>query len=101
MNNSFYSNCLIEVIKAKIKNPKIKVMYLPAFLNDVYCPHWMWLDENGEHDFHYSGYLKWYKRIWYKGEIRTVHKGCYKKCINQMIDYKYYLNKGENNEKAI
>lgn len=27
----FYSNCFIEVVKAKIRNPKIIVMYLPAF----------------------------------------------------------------------
>ncbi len=41
----FYSNCFIEVIKAKIRNPKIIVMYLPAFLNEVHCPHWMWMEK--------------------------------------------------------
>lgn len=53
----FYSNCFIEMVKAKLKNPKVKIMYLPAFLNEVPCPHWMWLDEEGEHDFHYRGKL--------------------------------------------
>ena len=89
-SKDFYSNCLLEAIKAKIKNPKIKIMYLPAFLNEVPCPHWMWLDEEGEHDFHYKGGLPWYKWIWHKGHIRTVHRGCYKGCISQMIERKYY-----------
>ena len=53
----FYSNCFIEMIKAKIKNPKIKAMYILCYLNEVPCPHWMWLDEDGEHDFHYRGKL--------------------------------------------
>ncbi len=87
----FYSNCFIEVIKAKIRNPKIIVMYLPAFLNEVHCPHWMWMDENGEHDFHFSGKLPSYKWFWHKGTIRTVHRGCYKGCISQMIEKKYYM----------
>ena len=46
----FYSNCFFEAIKAKLRNPNVKIMYLPAFLNEVPCPHWMWLDNNGEHD---------------------------------------------------
>lgn len=92
-NKYFYSNCFFEMVKAKIKNPKVKVMYLPAFLNEVPCPHWMWLDEDGEHDFHYQGKLPWYKWFWHKGYIRTVHRGCYKGCIMQMIEGKYYGNK--------
>lgn len=89
--NEFYSNCFLEMIKAKIRNPNVKVMYLPAFLNEVPCPHWMWLDEDGEHDFHYKGNLPIWKWLWHKGSIRTVHKGCYKGCINSMIEKKYYI----------
>ena len=87
----FYSNCLIEMIKAKIRNPAITVLYLPAFLNEVRCPHWMWLDADGEHDFHHTGPLRWYQWFWHSGVIRTVHRGCYKSYINQMIDRKYYM----------
>lgn len=86
----YYSNCLIEAIKAKIRNPKVKLMYVPMFLNDVYCPHMTWLDDEGEHDFHCKGHLSWYKLIWYKGYIRTVHRGSYKAYISRMIEYKYY-----------
>ena len=94
-NKYFYSNCFFEMVKAKLKNPKVKIMYLPAFLNEVPCPHWMWLDEEGEHDFHYRGKLPWYKWFWHKGHIRTVHRGCYKGCIMQMIEKKYYEGKHE------
>lgn len=87
---NFYSNCFFEMIKAKIKNPNIKILYLPAFFNEVYCPHWIWLDENGEHDFHHDGFLPFYKWIWHSGNIRNMHIGCYKKYINQRIEYKYY-----------
>lgn len=86
----FYSNCFIEAFKAKLRNPKVKLMYLPAFLNEVPCPHIMWLDEDGEHDFHHFGPLKFYQWFWHSGVIRTVHRGCYKGCICQMIEEKYY-----------
>lgn len=61
-------------------------MYLLAFLNEVPCPHMMWLDSEGEHDFHFRGKLPWYKWLWHKGVLRTVHRGC----INQTIEKKYY-----------
>lgn len=42
----FYSNCLIEAVKAKIRHPiKIKIKYIPARLNEVFCPHLIWHDE--------------------------------------------------------
>ena len=90
----FYSNCIFEAIKAKIKNPKVQLLYIPAFLNEVRCPHIMWLDEDGEHDFCHKGYLPWYKWLWHDGTLRTVHRGCYKGCIDQMIERKYYLKEG-------
>lgn len=95
MVDEFYSNCFIEMVKAKLRNPAVKVMFLPAFLNECSCPHWMWLDEEGEHDFHFKGQLPWWKWIWHRGYIRTVHRGCYKGCIDQMIEKKYYSKKSQ------
>lgn len=86
----FWSNCFIEMVKAKIRNPSIKVMRIPSCFNEVPCPHWMWLDDDGEHDFHCQGKLKVYQWFWHKGYIRTVHRGCYKECINRMIEKKFY-----------
>lgn len=86
----FYSNCLFEAIKAKIKNHKVRILYVPAFLNEVPCPHLMWKDKAGEHDFHYSGYLPWYKWCWHKGSIQTVPNGYYQNLMSSMIERKYY-----------
>lgn len=57
----FYSNCLIEAIKAKIRHPiKIKIKYIPARLNEVFCPHLMWHD--GEYTYDFLG-LRAFKAI--------------------------------------
>lgn len=86
----FYSNCFLEMLKAKIKNPKIKVMYLPAFLNEVRCPHWMWTDGELEYDFNSKGRLPIWKWPLHKGCIRQRKIGTYKGWINEMVELKYY-----------
>ena len=51
----YYSNCLIEAIKAKIKwKSQIKIIYIPPNKNDVFCPHFMWHDlvDDNIKDFH-------------------------------------------------
>lgn len=90
MDKEFYSNCLFEAIKAKICNPKIRIMYYPAFLNEVRCPHFIWSDGKKEYDFHYKGRLPWYKWLWHKGHISTYHLGTYKRIMSMMIERKYY-----------
>lgn len=67
----FYSNCLLEAIKAKIRDPKrVRVTYLPPTINECFCPHFMWSDGVKDYDFDVERYLKWYERIWFKGCIR-------------------------------
>lgn len=89
-SNKFYSNCLIEAIRAKIKNPKIRLMYMPAFLNEVPCFHIMWMDGDYEYDFWHNGPLKWYQWFWHTGIIRRKRLGYYRRCMNAMIKFKYY-----------
>ena len=36
-NEEFRSNCLIEALKAKIRNPNVKILYIPGYLNEVPC----------------------------------------------------------------
>ena len=49
----FYSNCLFESIKHKIKDWKnIKITYIPAQYNECFCHHFMWSD--GEHDYDFG-----------------------------------------------
>jgi len=40
----FYSNCLVEAIKAKIRNPKVKI--ITHHISGTKIPHFLW--ENGE-----------------------------------------------------
>jgi len=68
----YYSNCLIEVIKAKIRwGKQIRIIYIPSWKNEVFCPHFMWHDlaDGNLYDFHYDGWLKWYQRFCFKGHI--------------------------------
>lgn len=68
------SNCLIEAIKAKIKNPHIKIKMYPPFLNNGNC-HFYWIDgdtvyhfvkNNNKSFMLFDGYIKDYrKRVFY------------------------------------
>lgn len=71
----FYSNCFIEMVRAKIKNQKITITYLPPTINECFCPHWLWSDGVNDFDFGVERYLKWYERVWFKGCIRKRNLG--------------------------
>ena len=88
-SKEFYSNCLIEAVKAKLRNPKIRMMYCPAYFNEVPCPHWMWTDGSKEYDFS-TGLLHWWQWIWHKGRIKEYHSGTYSRYVSAMIEYKFY-----------
>lgn len=70
ISKDYYSNCLIEAIKAKLKDwNNIKITYVSPFDNEVFCPHILWSD--GEYDYDFGnegkgdqGILNW-----------TLHKG--------------------------
>jgi hypothetical protein len=71
MEQLFYSNCLIQAIKAKIKNPKkVKITYISPFKNEIFCPHFMWSDGIDDYDFTSNTISKWYQEYWFKGYIR-------------------------------
>lgn len=74
----FHSNCLLEAIKAKLKNPKkVRILRIPARLNAVPCSHFMWTDGKKEYDFGKLGHISWYQYPWHTGRIRTHRLGCY------------------------
>ena len=86
MKQEYYSNCLIETIKAKIKwGKQIRIIHIPARKNEVFCPHFMWhdlLDDNIK-DFHAeNGYVeKWYNIFLFKGYIRCRPYSVYEKWL--------------------
>lgn len=86
--NEYYSNCLIEAIKAKLRHPfKVKIKYIPAHLNEVFCPHLMWHDGEYTYDFWASGKLKPLQILWHKGTIRKSEYGYYDKCMRVLKDW--------------
>ena len=91
----FYSNCLIECIKAKIKNPKIKITYLPPHLNEIFCPHFMWSDGEYDYDFGENGHIPLCRVFWFKGCIRRRKLGFNRKWKRAAIRayYKRQLQK--------
>lgn len=77
ISKDYYSNCLIEAIKAKIKNPKIKITICMPWENEVFCPHILWSDGFYDYDFGNEGVgdqgiLNW---TLHKGHIRQRELG--------------------------
>ena len=84
ISEDFYSNCLVEALKAKLKNPKIKITYVSPFANERFCPHFLWSDGVNDYDFGVERHLKWYEIVWFKGHIRQRNLGFnekYKKAV--------------------
>lgn len=78
----YYSNCMIEAIRAKIKwKNQIKIIFLPPWKNDAFCCHFMWHDlaDNNLKDFHNVTYMPhWWSNICFKGYIRVRPYSVYK-----------------------
>lgn len=83
----YYSNCLIEALKQKIKFQKIKLYFCKPRItengNFQMC-HFMWDDGENSYDFtdKEEEEMKWYKCFWYKGHIRKLEKGFAEKYSN-------------------
>ena len=65
----YWSNCIIEAVKARLRNNKVRFIMIWPWQNEVWCPHLMWTDGNFEYDFHAWDVpmLGW---IWHRGVIR-------------------------------
>ena len=70
ISKDYYSNCMIEAVKAKIKDWKhVKITYVSPFKNKVFCPHFLWSDGENDYDFGIEG-------LGARGIIDwTIHKG--------------------------
>lgn len=88
----FKSNCMIEALKAKIRNPKGTKVYFckPRITengNFQWC-HFMWSDGKFDYDFSddENTPLPWYGCFWFVGRIRRFRCGFAKR-------YSEYRNK--------
>ena len=96
ISKDFYSNCLIEALKAKLKHwNKIKITNVSPFDNEVFCPHILWSDGKYDYDFGNEGQgdqgiLNW-----------TLHKGHIRqRCLGYNQKYKRTCKKwAERNKK--
>lgn len=89
ISKEFYSNCFIEAVKAKIKNPiKVKIKCIPANLNETFCPHFMWHDGEYTYDFWTNGLASPLQFVLYKGVIRKNEYGYYDRCIKTLTERK-------------
>jgi hypothetical protein len=80
----FYSNCLIEALKAKIRHPfKVKITFIPK--SEKGSCHFMWSDGEADYDFGVERDIKWYEVLWFKGEIRKRSLGFNKKYKETMM----------------
>ena len=79
-----YSNCLIEALKAKIRNPQIKIKVYPLCLNNNHL-HFYWVDKDTV--YHFTCKNKFH-RVLFKGELKKYDV----KLFNGSLLYKMYQN---------
>lgn len=83
--NIYYSNCLIEAIKEKIKNYReIKILHVKS--KDG-LHHFMWhnIKEQNIYDFEQLEEVKhWHNLLWYKGKIRKKPYEVYERWKNNI-----------------
>lgn len=78
ITKQYYSNCLVEAIKAKLKNKSVKIFFCkPQTINSFQLCHFMWTDGKADYDFSDKGIedLPWYRSFWFKGAIRKFDLG--------------------------
>ena len=87
----FYSNCLIEAIKAKIKDPKhVKLLFIPKKYNEhnSISFHCFWMKDDIVYDFRAESFNK--KHLWqlflFKGHIRANEKKYYERIMRELTD---------------
>lgn len=71
----YYSNCLIEALKAKLSNPEVKIVYIASKYNISHFPHILWSDSKHDYDFGTSEKLTLHNILWHKGSIRQRNLG--------------------------
>lgn len=103
VSKPYQSNCLLEALKAKWKNPKLVTIYFcpPRITengNFQWC-HFMWSDSFHSFDFSDNDEteLPWYKTFWYEGRVRMFDAefakrySQYRKAIHGKKQYNLFL----------
>lgn len=81
ITDEFYSNCLIEALKAKLRRPfHVKLYYCKARRKNgkFQCCHFMWSDGKNDFDFTDKDTYnpeRFLQHLWYPGMIRKWPHG--------------------------
>ena len=94
ITKEFYSNCLIEALKHKLKNKDVKITCISPKYKGGLSPHFLWSDGVNDYDFGVDYRLKWYQVFLFKGTIRMRPLGW-----NE--NYKENLIKKYNKKKSV
>lgn len=79
ITGKFWSNCLVEAVKAKLRNKNVKVYFCKPRITEngnFQMAHFMWEDDVASYDFsddERDG-LPWYRCFWFKGAIRKFDR---------------------------
>lgn len=82
VTHEYVSNCLIEAVKAKLKDPRhVKVYFCKPRITPnghFQMLHFMWSNGTADYDFsdrYENGEKKWYQCLLFKGQIRQFKCG--------------------------
>jgi hypothetical protein len=67
------SNCLVEAIKQKIRNPKTRI-FIGVRKNNVLFVHCWWNVDGKTFHFSVNRNLKFLERFWFAGSIQNVNE---------------------------
>ena len=80
----FYSNCLIEAVRAKCRNRAVRWIWMPLRYNPSLWPHVLWQEGNCVVHFRcMSGTLPWWKRFWFKGYLKRYSRAAFDRIMEK------------------
>lgn len=86
-----YSNCLIEALKAWIKDPKnVKIIYLPKKWNNG-SRHFLWI--KNDKVYHYEARNEKHNKYFFKGDFKEVSLDDFEAFILHRLGYKPNIDK--------
>lgn len=79
-SKTYYSNCMIEALKAKVRNPEVKIYFCGPRITEngnFQMFHFMWTDGKADYDFSdlEENGLPPYRNLLFKGAIRKFDLG--------------------------
>ena len=80
----YYSNCLLEAVRAKLRDRTVRWIWMPLRYNPAHWPHVLW--QEGEDVVHFqcvSGTQPWWKRFWFKGKLKRYGRAAFDRMMSR------------------